>query len=99
MATNDDILAAMAKERNSLLASSIDPFSPQLTNEQIVANHKKLTKPGQGGQKLGSDSRLGAPTSAISGLEQLNVKEAFHIPGLKKAMAAEKARNKGEYIP
>ena len=82
-----------------MLASSIDPFSPQLTNEQIVANHKKLTKPGQGGQKLGSDARLGAPTSAVSGMEHIDAKTAFQIPGLKEAMAAEKARNSGEYSP
>jgi hypothetical protein len=99
MATNDDILAAMAKERNSLLASSIDPFSACLTNAEIVANHKKLTKPGQGQQKLGSDARLGAPTSAVSGMEHLDAKTAFKIPGLNEAMAKEKARNSGEYSP
>ena len=97
--TNQDIMAALAKERNAQLASSIDPFSPQLTNAQIVANHHKLTKPGRGGQKIGSDARLGSPTSAVSGTENITAANAFNIPGLKEAMAAEKARNRGEYVP
>ena len=97
--TNQDILAALAKERNTQLASSIDPFTPELTREQIVANHQKLTKPGRGGQKIGSDARLGSPTSAVNGTENLTPANAFNIPGLKEAMAAEKARNRGEYVP
>ena len=74
-------------------------FSACLTDAEIVANHKKLTKPGQGQQKLGSDARLGAPTSAVSGMEHLDAKSAFKIPGLNEAMAKEKARNSGEYSP
>ena len=99
MVSANDILAAMAKERNSMLASSIDPFTPELTTAEIVANHKKLTKPGQGGQKIGSDARLGSPTSAVSATANLTPANAFNIPGLKEAMAAEKARNRGEYVP
>ena len=97
--SKDDILAAIAAERNKQLASSIDPFTPELTHAEIIANHKKLTQPGRGGQKIGADARLGSPKSAVTGTENLTAANAFNIPGLKEAMAAERARNKGEYVP
>ncbi len=57
MTTNDDILKAMKKEQKKKLASMIMPADP-ITAEDIIKNHLSQSQPGQGGQKIGADSKI-----------------------------------------
>lgn len=89
MTTNDDILKAMAAEKHKIMASAITPqMTPNITDADIVKAHRDATKPGRGGQKIGSDSRMGAPKSGAS-LEDLP-KVDMHIPGLKEMLKADR---------
>jgi hypothetical protein len=85
MTSNDDILKAMAAEKQKILASAVMPqLTPNITDADIVKAHREATQPGRGGQKIGGDSRMGAPTSGAT-LEMMP-KVDMHIPGLKEML-------------
>ena len=84
--SNEDIIAAIMHEKAVRSASSVEPqLKPNITNEEIIQNHIKQTKPGRGGQKIGADSRLGGPKPKFLA-EAFIVKDPWHVPGLKQAM-------------
>ena len=85
MTTNVDILKAMAAEKHKIMASAIKPqLTPNITDAEIVKAHRDATKPGRGGQKIGGDSRMGAPKTSAD-LSML-AKVDMHIPGLKEML-------------
>ena len=83
MTTNDDILKAMKKEQKKKLASMIMPADP-ITAEDIIKNHLSQSQPGQGGQKSGADSKMGAPKRGLSAEETVDIEDVFNIPNLQK---------------
>ena len=85
MTTQKDILKAMAAEKQKMLASSVKPqLRPNLTNADIVRAHREAVKPGRGGQKIGGDSKLGAPKAAAD--PAFVPKVDFEIPGIKEML-------------
>ena len=89
MSSNDDILKAMAAEKQKILASAITPqMTPNISDADIVKAHFAETKPGRGGQKINANSRMGAPTSGAT-LENMPVVD-MHIPGLKAMLKADR---------
>jgi len=89
MATNNDILAAMAAEKEKQKAFSIQhpQLGAQVSNAQIVKAHQSQVAPGRGAQKIGADSKLGAPSSGATIEASLpNAKNFFNIPGIKEAL-------------
>lgn len=88
MVSNEDILKAMEIDKNKKLAGAIKhpQLSQQLTAEDIIKNHKEMANPGRGGQKIGTDSRMGAPTAAVNYEETIDIENVFNIPGLAKAI-------------
>jgi hypothetical protein len=85
MTTNDDILKAMAAEKHKIMASAIKPqLRPNITDAEIVKAHRDATKPGRGGQKIGSDSKMGAPKTSAD--LSMIPKVDMHIPGLKEML-------------
>jgi len=88
MTTNADILAAMAAEKERKKAFSLQhpQLGPQLTNADIVKAHQDQVKAGRGEQKIGADSKLGAPKSGASLEKSFDAKNFFNIPGIKEAL-------------
>tara|TARA_Y100000389_G_scaffold24075_2_gene20790 strand:+ start:2801 stop:3094 length:294 start_codon:yes stop_codon:yes gene_type:complete len=88
MTTNADILAAMAAEKERKKAFSLQHphLGPQLTNADIVKAHQDQVKAGRGEQKIGADSKLGAPKSGASLEKSFDAKNFFNIPGIKEAL-------------
>jgi hypothetical protein len=85
MTTNEDILKAMAAEKHKIMSATVKPqMKPNLTDADIVAAHKAAINPGRGGQKIGADSKLGAPKPATDITKAPAVD--FHIPGLKEML-------------
>ena len=68
----------------------------QITAEEIIKIIKKWLIRGKGNQRIGIDSKMGAPTPSVTGLENLTPENAFNIPGLLKAMKNDK-HNQGEF--
>jgi len=92
MTTNEDILAAMAAETEKQKAVSVQhpQLGPQLSAKDIVKSHQAQVSPGMGGQKIGVDSNLGAPSSGASIEKSINAKDFWNIPGLKQALKADR---------
>lgn len=90
--TNEDILKAMESEKNKKLAGSLQhpQQGKQITAEEIVKNHQEMANPGRGNQRIGVDSKMGAPQPKITGLESITPENAFNIPGLLKAIKNDK---------
>ena len=67
MTSNNDILAALAAEKEKQKAFSVQhpQLGPQLTNADIVKSHQSQVAPGRGAQKIGADSKLGAPVAGL----------------------------------
>jgi hypothetical protein len=85
MTTKEDILKAMEAEKHKILSSSIKPqMQPNLTAQDIVNAHYEAVNPGKGGQKIGSDSKLGAPKPATDITKAPNVD--FEIPGIREML-------------
>ncbi len=86
MVSNDDIIAAMLHEKALIKASSVEPqLKPNISDADIIKNHLQQTRPGRGGQKIGSDSKMGGPTPKFEAAA-FTVKDPWHVPGLKQAM-------------
>jgi hypothetical protein len=89
MTTVEDIIAAIESEKQKQKAFSVQhpDLAPKVGIEDIVKAHQSNVNPGRGGQRIGSDSKLGAPSSGAN-IEALmgNVKDFWHIPGLKQAL-------------
>ena len=84
--SNEDILAAIMQEKAVRSASSVEPqLKPNITDEEIIKNHLAQTKPGRGNQKIGADSKMGGPKPKFL-KEAFEVKDPWHVPGLKQAM-------------
>jgi hypothetical protein len=82
MTTKEDILKAMEAEKHKIMSSSVKPqMQPNLTAQDIVNAHYEATRPGRGGQKIGADSKLGAPKPATDITKAPNVD--FEIPGIR----------------
>ncbi len=93
MTSNEDILAAMAAEKEKQKAFSVQhpQLGPQLTAKDIVKSHQEQVNPGRGGQKIGVDSKLGAPSSGASIEKSMpSVKDFWNIPGLKQALKSDR---------
>ena len=89
MTSDDDILKAMAAEKHKIMASAIKPqLKPNITDAEIVKAHRDATKPGRGGQKIGADSRMGAPTTSAD--LSMIPKVDMHIPGSKEMLKADR---------
>jgi hypothetical protein len=89
MSSNEDILKAMAAEKQKILASAIMPqLTPNISDADIVKAHRAATQPGRGGQKIDGDSRMGAPTSGAT-LENMPIVD-MHIPGLRAMLKADR---------
>jgi hypothetical protein len=89
MISNNDILAAMAAEKEKQKAFSIQhpQLGAQVSNAQIVKAHQSQVAPGRGGQRIGADSKLGAPSSGASIEKSMpDAKNFFNIPGIKEAL-------------
>ena len=88
MTTNQDILAAMAAEKEKKKAFSLQhpQLGQQLTNADIVKAHQDQVRAGKGQQKIGADSKLGAPTTGATLEKSFDAKNFFNIPGLKEAL-------------
>ena len=52
----------------------------------IVKAHQDQVKAGRGEQKIGADSKLGAPKSGASLEKSYDTKNFFNIPGIKEAL-------------
>ena len=76
--SNEDILAAIMQEKAVMKASSVEPqLKPNITDEEIIKNHIA--------QKIGADSKMGGPKPKFL-KEAFEVKDPWHVPGLKQAM-------------
>ena len=85
MTNKEDILKAMEAEKHKIMASSVKPqMQPNLTAQDIVNAHYEAIRPGKGGQKIGSDSKLGAPKPAADVTKAPNVD--FEIPGIREML-------------
>ena len=86
MVSDTDILKAMEVEKNKKLAGAVKhpQLSQQLTAEDIIKSHMEQANPGRGGQKIGIDSKMGAPQTAINIEQTVDVANMFNIPGLEK---------------
>jgi len=85
MTTKEDILKAMEAEKHKIMSSSVKPqMQPNLTAQDIVNAHYEATRPGKGGQKIGGDSKLGAPKPAADITKAPNVD--FEIPGIREML-------------
>jgi len=89
MTSADEILAAIAAEKEKQKAFSVQhpDLAPKVGIEDIVKAHHSNVNPGRGGQKIGADSKLGAPSSGAK-IEAMmgDVKNFWNIPGLKQAL-------------
>ena len=82
MTTTEDILKAMAAEKQKMLASSVKPqLRPNLTNADIVRAHHEAVKPA-GRPEDRRDSKLGAPKAAAD--PAFAPKVNFEIPASRR---------------
>jgi|TARA_Y100000310_G_scaffold155276_1_gene154761 hypothetical protein len=87
MTTQEDILAAMEKEKHKVLSSTVAP-PPPITAADIVQDMQDQANPGRGGQKIGANRNIGAPKPPVSAtsVTQKEVENFFNIPGLKQML-------------
>lgn len=89
MTTIEDILAAIEAEKEKQKAFSVQhpDLAPQVGVADIIKAHQANVNPGKGGQRIGADSKLGAPSSGAK-IEATvgDVKNFWNIPGLKQAL-------------
>ncbi len=87
MSSQEDILKAIAAERNKLLSSTVTP-PPPLTAEEIVRDMQEQANAGRGQQKIAGNKNMGAPKSPVSADEVSaeQVANFWNIPGLKKKL-------------
>jgi len=86
MTSQEDILKAIAAERNKLLSSTVTP-PPPLTAEDIVRDMQEQANAGRGQQKVAGNKNMGAPKSPVSNeITADQVKDFWNIPGLKKKL-------------